>query len=196
MNIAIIGTNGVGKTTLFEAVKEKISPELNFDFFDEKPLEENEEIKTLFGYMKAHEDIIESHLRIKKWGEFNKRNIIIEGCPLLNISYMIVGRYTSYNYNFHSYAKVNIEMLSSLSDIVDLATVDSRFYTHIFYIPIEFYPNEKTTKEELIFRSNVDEVLRNNLRKCGVKYHTVKGTVDERTDFVLKTIEESIGEIK
>ena len=195
MNITIIGTMGVGKTTLFKAVKEKISPELDFSFFDESHLTEGTGMKSFFAYVKAYEDVIESQMRINKWGDINAKNFITEGCPLLSIAYMIVGRYETYNYNLHSYARVNVEMLSCLSDIVTLATADFYDYDPLFYIPIEFTP-DNVSKEEIKFRSNVDVIIKSLLKQFNIKHHVVKGTVDERTEFVLKTIEASIGETK
>lgn len=195
MNIAIIGAKGVGKTTLLEAVKENISPELDFSFFDEKPLTEGTGMKSFFAYVKAYEDVIESQMRINKWGDINKKNFITEGCPLLSIAYMIIGRYETYNYNLHSCAKVNVEMLSCLSDIVTLATADFYDYDPLFYIPIEFTPDNES-REEITFRFNVDVIVKSLLKQFNIKHHVVKGTEDERTEFVLRTIEKSIGEIK
>lgn len=195
MNISILGVDGVGKTTLLESIKENISPELDFSFFDEKPLSEDIKAKTLFGYIKLYEDLIESQMRIKKWGETNNKNFISVGSPILSIAYMIIGRYETYNYSFHDYVTVTFEMLRHLSYIVNYSTKDFHDYDPLFYIPIEF-ESDDVSKEELTFRSNVNIMLKSLLKQFKIEYYTIKGTVDERTDFVLKTIEDTIGETK
>ena len=189
MEIPIIGSHKIGKTTLFEAVIEALSSELNFHSMREIALGEIADVNTFFTYMEMEERILDIHLKRSKWAKKEGVNMISDRCLIDNIAYMIVGKYSPYTYAFSRTYSTTLKVLEELSPIVSEAITHFNDYDMVFYVPIEFKYGSPT-EGEMFYQSNVDDIIRELLKINNIKYHTVTGSVEERKNFVLDKIKQ------
>ena len=64
-----------------------------------------------------------------------------------------------------------------------------RSYSHLFYVPIEFAPEDDGVREEdAEFQAKIDKEIINLLQQFDIPYHSVSGSVPQRVDKVVNTL--------
>ncbi|MCK4665924.1 AAA family ATPase [Candidatus Dependentiae bacterium] len=194
MEIPIIGSHKLGKTTLFNAIRASPPIVPNFHFMEEIALNEIVDADTFFKYMEVQERILDIHLRRSKWAKKEGVNIISDRCLIDNLAYMIISKYSPYLYAFSRTYDSTLKVLEELSPTVREAISHLHDYDLVFYVPIEFKYGSPS-KEEMLYQENVDDVIKRILKVYEIKHYVVKGSVEERRDFVIETIKQHSGEL-
>lgn len=187
MRIGIIGPHKVGKTTVFDEVVK----ELPGKFVAVKELALSKDIlitesNSFFDYMRLQEVILNEDLKYQKHEEGleEEKFTIYDRTMIDNFAYMITGVDSPYDYAFPGTIDENIELLRILSPIVVEAINRFKDYDLIFYIPIEFRFGEPTV-EQIMYQERIDDVIRHLLIHYKIDYHTVRGSVEERVQFIM-----------
>ena len=171
-----------------------LEDEPRFHFLEEIAINEISDANTFFKYMEMQERILSIHLKRSEWARKKGLDIISDRCLIDNFAYMIIGKYSPYLYAFSRTYDSTLRVLEELSPIVREAISHLHDYDLVFYVPIEFnYGNP--SKEEILYQENIDDVIRRILKVYEIKHHTVKGSVEERRDFVIETIKQHMGEL-
>ena len=191
MNIAIIGSHGVGKADLFESLAGELKP--GFIRIEDISLKEVEKSKDFFTNMHAQEDILAERIcNIQYDTEHGVENIVNSGTVISDLAYLIVGDYSYYEFSFPGDVTDNIKILNNLSSVV-MEALD-HFHDHdlLFYVPIEDNygaPSIQTPAPKfLTHQKKIDTIIWILLETYHVKYVTVKGSLEERKETVLDTI--------
>lgn len=192
INIAIIGSHKIGKTTLYNEVVEALPPEYKIVCLDEIALEKIHNAKTFFAYMNVQEDILTHQLKVLEWTKKNEVSTFSDRSLIDNIAYAIVGRESPYPYALSGDAKSSLEILKVLSPVVSEAITHFYDYDLLFYIPIEFKLGNPT-KEEVLYQWSVDDIIKRLLKLYGIKHYTIKGSVEDRKILVLERIKQYLG---
>lgn len=66
MNIAITGTRGVGKSSLFRNLKIELPKECKIYFLGETVFDEVKDTRSILNYMRSQEDILIQHIEAQK----------------------------------------------------------------------------------------------------------------------------------
>lgn len=194
MEISIIGSHKSGKTTLFEAVRTALATEPRFHFLEEIAINEIADANTFFKYMEMQERILNIHLRRSEWAREKGLDIISDRCLIDNFAYMIIGKYSPYLYSFSRTYDSTLRVLEELSPIVRKAISHLHDFDPVFYIPIEFQYGDPS-KSDILYQENVDYIIKRILKIYEIKHYVVKGSVEERRDFVIETIKQHLGEL-
>jgi len=191
MDIAIIGSHGVGKKDLFELIVKELGVE--FASVEDISLSEVKNSEDFFSNMWAQENILAERIYNIQWGEeHNAKNVINSGTVISDLAYLIIGDYSTYEFSFPGNITDNVTMLKALSPIV-MKGLD-HFHDHdlLFYVPIECeydkYSIQKQPSKEHIHQMKIDLIIMFLLSKYNVKYVTVRGNVEERKDIILKAV--------
>lgn len=191
MRIGIIGPQKVGKTTLFD----EVIKELPAKFVAIKELALSKDIlitesNGFFDYMRLQEVILNEDLKYQKHEESleEEKFTIYDRTLIDNFAYMVSGVYSPYDYAFPGDIDENIELLGILSPIVVEAIDRFKKYDLIFYVPIEFRFGDPTV-EQIMYQERIDDVIRHLLIRYEIDYHTVRGSVRDRVQFILKTFQ-------
>ena len=193
INIAIIGSHKVGKTSVFEEIlKGGLPPDHNIEFFNEIAQEKISEADTFFKYMAMQEDILTYQIKVLKWAKENKVSTLSDRSLIDNLAYMNVGRYSPYSYALSGDAKSSRDILKDLSPVVTEAIAHFYDYDLIIYIPIEFKLGNPT-KEQISYQESVDGVIKRLLEIYGIKHYTIKGSVEERKILAMEKIKQYMG---
>ena len=191
MNIAIIGSHGVGKTELFDDVVEELG--LDFIHIDDIGLNDVEKSKGFFDYMHAQEQIIAERICDVDWDRSHDvDNIIIDGSIVSDLAYIILGDHSYYDLAFPGNIKNNIDVLRNVSPVI-MEAVD-HFHDHdlLFYIPIEYDYGEQSDEEmpikEFNHQREIDGIIRHLLENYHITHRTIIGSLEERKETVLDTI--------
>jgi len=189
MDVVIIGSHKIGKTTVFRAVKEAISSDYKIQFFNEDAQKVISEVDSFFSYMNMQEQILIRQIRSLNWTQKYGFNSVSDRSIIDNLAYMIVGRESPYLYAFPGDIRANIDELEKLSPIVP--EVINRIYDYdlVFYIPIEFKLGNPT-KEQILYQHTVNDVIKHLLKIYDNKHYTVTGSVEERRDTILDKIKQ------
>lgn len=185
MNVAITGSNGVGKTTLYKEMIKKFPD--TFTYFHETPEDEKVEPESFFGYMYSQEKILKEQTRQLEWAKTHKLNILSDGSLIDNFVHMVMGKKSPYTYALSRDAKSSRDIIEVLSPIVCEAIAHFYDYDLLFYIPIEF-KRDNISKEEILHQWTIDNLIKHILDVYGIKHHIVHGSVEERKDFVIRMI--------
>ena len=192
LNIAVIGSHKVGKSTLYNGVVKALQPEWKIKCLDELAVEKISEADTFFKYMVMQEDILNHQIKVLDWMKENEVSNFSDRSLIDNVAYTIVGRESPYPYAFSGDAKSSLEIIKMLSPVVTEAIAHFYHYDLLFYIPIEFnYGNP--TKEQILYQWSVDDIIKRLLKIYGIKYYTIKGSVEERKILVLARIKQHMG---
>lgn len=183
INIAVIGSHKVGKTTIYNRLERLLPPEIKC--LNEIALERISDVNTFFSYMKMEEDILTQQINTLKWAKENEVNTFSDRSLIDNLACMIVGRESPYAYALSDDSKSSLEIIKVFSPIVSEAIVHFYDYDLLFYIPIEFKFGDPT-EEQILYQQDVDNVIKHLLKVYGIKHHTVKGSVAERTKFIIE----------
>ena len=191
MNIAIIGSHGVGKADLFESLAGELKP--GFIRIEDIGLREVEESKDFFTHMHAQEEILAERIcNIQYDTEHGIENVLNSGTVISDLAYLIVGDYSYYEFSFPGNIIDNIKILNNLSSVV-MEALD-HLYDHdlLFYIPIEDdygVPSIQTPAPKfLTHQRKIDIIIRFLLENYHVRYVTVKGSVEERKNTVINNV--------
>ena len=191
MNIAIIGSHGVGKTELFDDVVAELG--LDFVHIEDIYLNDVEKTKGFFDYMHAQEQIIAERICDVDWNRrHNADNIIIDGSIISDLAYIILGEHSYYDLAFPGNIKNNIDVLRNVSPVIMEAF--DRLHDHdlLFYIPIEYNYGEQSDEEipikEFNHQREIDEIIRYLLGKYHIAHRTIIGSLEERKETVLDSI--------
>lgn len=191
MNIAIIGSHGVGKTDLFESLAGELGP--GFVRIEDIGLKEVEESKDFFTHMHAQEDILAERIwNIQYDKEHGIENVINSGAVISDLAYLIVGDYSYYEFSFPGNITENVTILGNLSSVV-MEALD-HFHDHdlLFYVPIESDygdPSIQTPAPKfLTHQGKIDIIIRLLLDTYHIRYVTVKGSLEERKNTVIKEV--------
>lgn len=189
MEIPIIGSHKVGKSTLFDAVKATLSTEPKFHFMEEIALGEIADANTFFSYMEMQERILDIHLKRSEWVKKEGVKMISDRCLIDNLAYAIVGKYSPYVYALSRTYESTLKVLEELSPIVRKAISHFHDYDLVFYVPIEFKYGDPS-KEEILYQESVDDIIKQLLKVYKIEHYTVTGSVEERKEFVLAMIKQ------
>ena len=191
MNIAIIGSHGVGKTELFDDVVAELG--LDFVHIEDIGLNDVEKSKGFFDYMHAQEQIIAERICDVNWDRnHNGDSIIIDGSIISDLAYMILGDHSYYDLAFPGNIKNNIDVLKNISPVI-MEAID-HFHVHdlLFYIPIEYDYGEQSLEEmptkEFNHQREIDIIIRRLLENYNIAHRTITGSLEERKETVLDTI--------
>lgn len=188
MNVAIIGSQKVGKTTLYKKIIESL-PE-SFFYFDEMPDELVPEANSFFSFMCGQEKILLEHI---KRIEFEKKHELVsdlsDGSLIDTMAYMIVGRESPYTYAVSDDTESSVNLIKILTPAMREAMSYLHSYDLLFYIPIEF-DCENSTKKDLLYRWTIDNTINRILKSNHIRHHTITGSVEERRDLVLGLIKD------
>jgi thymidylate kinase len=160
MKIAITGTHRVGKTTLAEALQERLAGyELRME-----PYYELEEAGYLFTETPDVEDFIDQFRQSVKQLSTGDSNVIFDRCPVDLLAYI------------HAIdEKRNIQSLFNEAERI-MAEIDL-----LIFVPIE-------NADEQPLRTRVNELLQEWVWDFGVETIEVTGTLQERVEKVLGKI--------
>ena len=191
MNIAIAGARGVGKTSLFRSLKIELPKEYKIYLFGDTVFGKAGNTKTILEYMKNQEEVVLQYIAAQKWSENCGFSIMSDGSIIDAMAHMIIGNHTYFGFIFPGDLKKNIKMLHYLSPSVDEAI--SRFTTYdlIFYLPTEF-ECKGVSIEETVRQKKVDAVIKELMDMYNVRYHTVRGSVDDRKSVALEAIKQHV----
>ena len=191
-NIGILGSHKVGKTTLYREVVKELRPEWKISCLDELAKERISEVNTFFNYMTMQEGILTEQIKVLDWMKENEVSTFSDRTLIDNLPYMIIGRESPYPYALSGDYKSSLEIIKVLSSVVSEAIAHFYHYDLLFYIPIEFNYGSPT-KEEILYQWSVDDVIKRLLKVYGIKYYTIKGSVEERKILVLERIKQHMG---
>ena len=192
INIAVAGSHKVGKTTLYNEVVEALPPEFKIKCVGEMALREISEADTFFKYMAMQERILDKQIKLLDWAKENEVSTFSDRSLIDNAAYAIVGRESPYPYALSGDANSSLDIIKVLSPVISEAIAHFYLYDLLFYIPIEFnYGNP--TKEEILYQWSVDDIIKRLLKIYGIKYYTIKGSVEERKILVLARIKQHMG---
>ena len=187
INIAIIGSHKVGKTTLYNRIERLLPPGHNIEFFNEIAQEKISEADTFFKYMAMQEDILTKQIKVLDWAKENEVSTFSDRCLIDNLAYFNMGRESPYPYALSNDFKSSLEIIKVLSPVVSEAIAHFYDYDFLFYIPIEF-KLESPTKEQISYQENVDNVIKYILEVYEIKHYVVTGSVEERRKFIFDKI--------
>ena len=169
MKIAIVGSHGVGKTTLFNKLElegvefiQETAREL-MGYMDHSTADMDDKEKGFFQQVALNHQI---------WREVEHERFIADRCVL---------DYLAYSHGLPFYDK--------LKDQVDFHLERHGGYDQIFFIPIEFplevdglrFTDDKYQKE-------IDERLLGLIQEYGIPYEIITGDVEERLEKILNEL--------
>jgi len=192
INIAVIGSHKIGKTTLYNEVVEALLSKWNIVCLDEIALEGIAEANTFFKYMSLQEKILTHQIKVLEWAKENEVSTFSDRSLIDNLAYFNIGRESPYPYALSNDFKSSLEIIKVLSPVVSEAIAHLYDYDLLFYIPIEFKLGSPT-KEQISYQESVDKVIKYILEVYGIRYHTVTGSIEERTRFVVEIIKQNMG---
>ena len=187
MNVAIIGSCEVGKTTFYEKVMKEL-PDA-FTYFYESTEDKKPETDTFFGYMHTQEKILKEQLRQLQWAKTHRMNILTDGSIIDTLACMIKGKESPYVCALSDDAKNSRDILEVISPIVQEAILHFYDYDLLFYIPVEF-KRENLSKEEILYQWTIDNIIKHLLEVYGIRHHVVGGSVEDRKLFIKGMITE------
>lgn len=193
MNVAIMGTLNVGKTTLFENVRTELPPE--FVCIEKFVPFHTMEPRGVFDFLCRQEEVLLEQIKQIDWEcEVKSISIINNGSIIDTFARMLIGKGIYYQYAFQGNIERNIDILKNASQ--PALEAFARFYSYdlLFYLPIVVNYGDpmrpKETQREFNYRRDFDETIRYLLRTFNIQHHTVTGSVEEQRDFVLEKINE------
>ena len=195
MNIAIIGSIGVGKTELFNLVVRKLGK--GFHYVEDIDIHEAQPPKHFFEYMNAQELRLIERMNTIQWNSsFVIENIINDSSIFTELACMINGKGSNYTFSFPGNVKNNIDMLKNVSPVVMTAFDLLNEYDLLFYIPLD-NKYSKTSRHglspiELDYRTVIDDTINYMLDNSNIEYKTIRGSVEDQEKVVLDTIKELI----
>ena len=191
MNIAIAGTRGVGKTSLFRSLKIELPKEYKIYLFEETLFYNVRDTISILDHMRNQEDTLIKHIEAQKWSEKCGFNVMSDGSLIDTLAHMIIGNHSVNGYIFPGDVKENIKILHSLSPFIHEAISRINAYDLIFYLPIEFVC-KGLSDEELTHQKKTDIVIREIMALYNIEHHAITGSMDDRISSVLKTITQHI----
>lgn len=189
MNIAIAGTRGVGKSSLFRNLKIELPKKYKIYFLGETVFNKARDTRSILDCMRSQEDILIQHIEAQKWSENCGFNIMSDGSLVDALAHMIVGNHIVGDYVFPGDVEENIKMLYSLSPFVYEANMKISSYDLIFYLPIDFVC-KGISNVEFTRQKKADTVIKEIMALYKIEYHTITGSVDNRTSDVLEIIKQ------
>jgi nicotinamide riboside kinase len=172
--IAIIGSHGVGKTTLIQRLK-LLYPELNFidEVARDLQLKYGKSTRDMNAEERSQFQIEAMQIQIDQ--EKARKDYISDHCAISYLPYST--KLPVYN---ELKAKIRDQYLPILKNL------------HIIYIPIEFdLENDGLRFATDEYQQYIDETLIGLLHKYNLKYITVTGTIEERLEQIGQIIQNS-----
>ena len=171
--IAIIGSHGVGKTTLIQSLK-SLYPELNFidEVARELQLKIGKSTKDMDDQEKSKFQLEAMQAQIDQ--ELKFEGYISDHCAI---------SYLPYSTQLPIYNELRLQIQQQYLPILK--------QLKIIYIPIEFgLENDGLRFVTNEYQQYIDETLIDLLHKYNLKYTTVSGTVEQRLQQIAKLIDQ------
>ena len=183
IKIILTGAQGTGKSTLNEALRGRLSlefPDIKFidsisaDFFDKEDFKDLQSDK----YLSAQQRIY----------EFASGEYLSDGSYLSSRGF--ADSYAYLKYSLDKTGRSEFRELISLNFANNKKLInDSRYRIYTFYIPIEFEIESKDLRSTNIeFQKETDDNIRDFLEGSNTLYSTVRGTVQQRVNQVLRQL--------
>jgi nicotinamide riboside kinase len=171
MKVAISGSFGVGKSTLFRSLKNYIT---NLEFISETTRIVMEENGT-------SNQVMTQEQRIEHQNTCTLKQIELESASPNFITDYCAIDYLNYTFDLPNYLELKDKVSKHLRLIGG--------YDHVFYIPIEFsLQNDGMRFIEEKFRRNIDQHLKVLFKTFHIKPIILKGGLSQRRAKVLETL--------
>lgn len=181
MKIAFTGAHGVGKTTLINSLKERLS--------QEKDVEVTKEVPRIICELANEPEYFR-----RGNNTLPKQLVILLGQVVLEYnskkSNLLICDRTIFDHWAYTTYLFKEEINESLSTSIEHFLFEHmKSYDKIFYLPIEFEVQDDGTREsDKKFQSNIDTIILKNLKKNELEYIEITGSVEERTETVIHEI--------
>lgn len=185
LKVTFVGAHGTGKTTLVKALSEHITLlGIRCSITPEVPriVCENSGDPTFF--RRGNNSLL-------------KQTVLLVGQPIYesstpagDASVLLCDRaiLDHWAYTRHSFMQ-ELKSENILRPLDNLIAKHCRSYNFIFYVPIEFAPQDDGTREsDHEFQRAIDEEIRELLKTYKLAYHTINGTVPERVAQVMNVL--------
>jgi thymidylate kinase len=185
LKVTFVGAHGTGKTTLVKALSEHItSLDIRCSITPEVPRIVCENARDLAFFRRGNNSLL-------------KQTVLLVGQPVYengpsagNESVLLCDRaiLDHWAYTRHSFMQ-ELESENVLQPLDNLVAKHCSSYNFIFYVPIEFAPQDDGTREsDHDFQRAIDEEIRELLKTYNLTYHTINGTVPERVTQVMSVL--------
>lgn len=185
LKVTFVGAHGTGKTTLVNALREHMtSLGIMCSITPEVPriVCENAGDRTFF--RRGNNSLL-------------KQAVLLVGQPVYegdtsagDESILLCDRaiLDHWAYTRHSFMQ-ELESQNVLRPLDSIVAKHCRSYNFIFYVPIEFAPQDDGTREsDREFQRAIDEEIRELLKTYKLAYHIINGTVPERVAQVMSVL--------
>jgi nicotinamide riboside kinase len=187
--VAFVGTHGTGKTTLVDALSTHLSGiGITCSVTDEVPRVVCESAADPTFFRRGNNSLARQ-IMLLMGQPIYETAAGAEGSSILLCDRSVLDHWAYTRYLF-------IQELQSQGILLpagDFVAKHCESYDVIFYVPIEFGPVDDGTREsDASFQQAIDREICDLLKTYRLRYCTIKGTVNERIDQVLKELESRI----
>jgi nicotinamide riboside kinase len=187
LKITFVGAHGTGKTTLVRALSQRISEKgISCTMTDEVPRVVCESAGDPTFFRRGNNSLAKQSLLLIGQPIYEAA-ATLEGAAVVLCDRSILDHWAYTRCLFMD----DLRSEGILAPAGDFVSKYCETYDAIFYVPIEFASIDDGTREgDPTFQQAIDSEIRALLNSYNIQYHTIKGTVDERVDTVLKKLED------
>ena len=184
MKIALTGAHGTGKSTLAKFLKEEISKRNKIaSVTPEVPRMICETVNDKEYFRRGNNSLLKQSLILLG-------QLIIEEQNQKGVDVQICDR-TLFDHWAYSLSLFGKEITDgNYTEVYEkFISQHCKSYDKVFYLPIEFKPLDDGIREsDEKFQSEIDELIVGLLKKHKIEYETITGSVENRSETILKSI--------
>jgi GTPase SAR1 family protein len=188
--IAVVGTHGVGKTTLVQAFMQKLAVEnISGELAPEMPRVICDLVKDKSFFRQGNNTVLKQILLIYSQAqiEFQKSQ---SSSDIIICDRSILDHWAYTKYFFAEILKRD----GVLNLYEHFISEFCRTYRKLFYIPIEFpLTDDGIREDDKGFQKAIDEIIFDLLESYALPYSVVRGSVEERCQNIFENVQFSMG---